>query len=545
MKPSGLLGTAALLLLPLAHGWSQGATNFEVALLGGARSLDPGDDRPAGALGARVGVSLRPELSIEAAGAYLRADSADGSVAYVPLHLQAVYAFGLGERSALLLGAGPSLHLFGSGEGDTRIGAGTLAGVRHDLTERGAVRLHLTADFVDDRPGLPAVDEVVVGVEAGLSYTFGPRRALPRGGVVLLAAPPEPALSRITAPIPAAWDGRLLRVGASPPSLGGEATHDHTMAHVHRLDSGPPRETERPLGILRTVARGTHVHAVASQSQSPLQTGPAPHLPPSRELLARTVARTVPVVRPGVIVAFTGDSVPPGWLPADGTRGTPDLRELYVVVRRDAVEPGVVGREAHDHSTAHTHTWASATPDTLSGLSYTVMNDRAPFPDPDLAAAPLHHRHPVREAAPWGGRSTAAAARPPTVRVRFIQAGPGARGMPAGALLPFAGDQVPLGWTAWTRHGENPALDRFLIGTADPAAVGTLFGSEIHTHGAPHAHGLLLLPEPDARIEGRRHVAPAVALAGHGHPATAELAPETGPATHVPPYVSLRFIRKN
>jgi hypothetical protein len=367
--------------------------------------------------------------------------------------------------------------------------------------------------------------------------------ALPNGSVILLRAP-SASLEPATRAIAPEWDGRLLRVSESAPSLGGEATHVHAMPHRHEATSGPASHPVKPFGLSMVGAKATHVHALMSTSHTPLATGPGNNVPPARELHARLMARSLLHVRPGVIVAYVGTDVPRGWALCDGTAGTPDLRDLYVVMRRESPDANSVGADLHQHEVSHGHAWSSAPPNPELGRNFAFLNDPAPPADPNIQVSRLDHQHAVAEDRPYTGQTEPLRVRPPSVRVRFIQALDGARGMPRGALLPFVRDDVPLGWTGWTRIGDVEVIGRFLLATADITQLGSTLGSEGHHHTFSHSHDVELRPDPSPPIGGRVHVGPEVAASDHGHRAHAELRVDTGPAVHLPPHVSLRFIRK-
>src|SRR5579871_3573320 len=129
--------------------------------------------------------------------------------------------------------------------------------------------------------------------------------AVPRHSLVLSTAPLRQVEKKVR-PIPANWDGRILRVGDGAPMTGGEASHTHSFAHRHSLTSGPSTTSERPLGLTSTGVSATHVHLIESQSQSVLQTGPATNIPPSRELLGFIARKSFRHVTSRMIVGFSG-----------------------------------------------------------------------------------------------------------------------------------------------------------------------------------------------------------------------------------------------
>lgn len=49
-------------------------------------------------------------------------------------------------------------------------------------------------------------------------------------------------------------------------------------------------------------------------------------------------------VASGIIIMWSGSSIPPGWILCDGTGGTPDLRGRFVVGAGNSYNPGATGR---------------------------------------------------------------------------------------------------------------------------------------------------------------------------------------------------------
>lgn len=56
-------------------------------------------------------------------------------------------------------------------------------------------------------------------------------------------------------------------------------------------------------------------------------------------------------------------SIPPGWKLCDGTAGTPDLRNRFIIAAGDTFDPGDAGgSNTHTHnftSDGHFHTWTA------------------------------------------------------------------------------------------------------------------------------------------------------------------------------------------
>jgi len=371
--------------------------------------------------------------------------------------------------------------------------------------------------------------------------------AVPRKSLLLVTAPPPHAEKEVR-PIPVDWDGRILQIGAGVPSTGGEASHSHSFAHRHTLTSGPATASDRPLGLTNTGASATHVHLIESQSQSALQTGPASNIPPSRELLGFIARKAFRHVKPGMIVGFTGAAPPVGWQLCDGNNGSPDLRGLYLMLRRDQRTDSQQGENAPRHDASHSHTWGVAVTDPQVGTNWGFWGGPAPVPQSDFNIATLTHTHAGSEPTGWVGQTDADTAppRPPSISVTFIQATPAARKMTAGALIPFTGDSIPGGWSAWTLQSGTNVSGKFPVGATADRPAGTTFGSASHTHKVTMTHTVTVTAPADAGTGVRRGDAPAMALAAHTHTASSKDSQpvETGPASQIPPFVAVRFIVK-
>jgi hypothetical protein len=367
--------------------------------------------------------------------------------------------------------------------------------------------------------------------------------ALPRHSLLLENRAADSGVAAFTRPIPETWDGRLLRVGSGPTTLGGEATHAHAFAHVSQGPSGPASVGYAPLGITESAAAMGHVHLLVSQSQSPSVTGPASNLPPARALLALVVTKSQLHPIPGEIVGYLGDDVPKGWVLCNGQNGAPDMQGLYVALRRGGV-PGVVGADTHQHDATHAHGWGVAVPDPKVGTNLALHLDTYPAQHPTRAASPVSHTHAAAEPVAAAATTSAERVRPPTFEIRFIQATAAVRKMPIGAIVGFDGGSAPLGWSSWTAFADTPVTGRFLAGSTTAHAGGT-FGTETHTHTFSASHHVVLVPGATGVAKDVEQAAPPVAASDHAH--TADIA-ETGTtqaASHIPPFVAMTFLIKN
>jgi hypothetical protein len=371
--------------------------------------------------------------------------------------------------------------------------------------------------------------------------------AVPRHSLLLSTAPLLHAEKKVR-PIPADWDGRILQIGDGLPVTGGEASHIHSFAHRHSLTSGPATASDRPLGLTNTGASATHVHLVESQSQSTLQTGPATNIPPSRELLGSIARKSFLHVWPGLIVGFIGTAPPVGWQLCDGSNGSPDLRGLYLMLKRDRRTDSQQGENAPRHDASHSHTWGVAATDSQVGTNWGFFGGPNPVAQPDFNVAGLSHTHTASEPEGWSGQTDVddVPPRPPSMAVTFIQATATARKMPAGALIAFTGESIPGGWSSWTAQGGTNVIGRFPVGPTTDRPAGTAFGLASHRHKVTMTHTIVVAASADVGTGVRRDDAPAMAVAAHTHAASSRdpIPVETGPASQIPPFVAVRFIVK-
>src|SRR5690606_27135742 len=113
------------------------------------------------------------------------------------------------------------------------------------------------------------------------------------------------------------WDGRWVRQGpdSGVPTLGGEATHIHSISHLHAGISEKTLDTAQPLGLQRDLVAGaSHTHAIKSLETSRGTSGSHSNLPPSIELIGVIAERSHTSVPSRVIVAYMGEHIPDGWV---------------------------------------------------------------------------------------------------------------------------------------------------------------------------------------------------------------------------------------
>ena len=96
---------------------------------------------------------------------------------------------------------------------------------------------------------------------------------------------------------------------------------------------------------------------------------------------------TYSIVPSGIIVMWSGSSIPSGWHLCDGTNNTPDLRDRFIVGSGNQYSTGDTGGAESvtlqtAHLPAHTHTFSSSTD--LAGShthSYLSANNYSGYPD--------------------------------------------------------------------------------------------------------------------------------------------------------------------
>jgi len=241
-----LAGAIALMVATPAI--AQQAGTVEIGGFGRYSRFDPHlhfNDRFGG--GGRLGVFVVNDLAIEADGSYTETRSQGGAlIRAIPVHARLVYNLPFGDAGAFLLGAGYTRQLFRGSYGETKSGAGGLAGFRIGTGGIVSFRLDATADYIPKPesntlpPQLAGITQssynLHLGAQAGLSILIGAHRSHDQDhdGVPdkLDRCPNTPAGERVDAsgcPLPKDSDGdgvpdNLDRCPNTPPGTPVDAT---------------------------------------------------------------------------------------------------------------------------------------------------------------------------------------------------------------------------------------------------------------------------------------------------------------------------------
>ena len=182
-------GFGSLLLAAASVGsaLAQRAGTVELGVFGRFTSFDHDlNFRDRLGIGARVGAFVASNLAVEGDGSYTSTQGQGKDlIRSIPLHARLVYHAPIGERYALLIGAGYTRNLFRKDYRETRSGVGGVLGVRF---ARGpfALRLEATGDYIPTAesnflpPQEPGVNQAKSNWhwsgQAGGSYRIGGRR---------------------------------------------------------------------------------------------------------------------------------------------------------------------------------------------------------------------------------------------------------------------------------------------------------------------------------------------------------------------------------
>ncbi len=125
-------------------------------------------------IGARVGVFLRPVLSLEVSGSYAQTGDSVRSVSYFPLAMFAMLHVSLGDDIALLLAPGYVHTSYGKDANRSDDGFASLVGLSFQASRRIGIRVDGRVDFFGS-PSNGAGNNFNYRLNAGLSFFFGKR----------------------------------------------------------------------------------------------------------------------------------------------------------------------------------------------------------------------------------------------------------------------------------------------------------------------------------------------------------------------------------
>jgi len=98
---------------------------------------------------------------------------------------------------------------------------------------------------------------------------------------------------------------------------------------------------------------------------------------------------TSPAIPTGGIIIWSGStgSIPSGWLLCDGTNGTPDLRDRFIVGAGNTYAVNATGGSADAIVVTHTHTATSTSVVTDPGHTHNIQNQNQGTVDSELQSA--------------------------------------------------------------------------------------------------------------------------------------------------------------
>ena len=187
-----------------------------------------------------------------------------------------------------------------------------------------------------------------------------------------------------------------------------------------------------------------------------------------------------PVPMPnGLIVAWTGSlaEVPSGWAVCDGSDGTPDLRDRFVLGLGAGAPGETGGSDAHDHGAESDETSLTTGTASPGGRSCSYPGCWC-----TMKAYTASHSHDFTH----GHTMAEDTMLPPYYEVIYLM-NTGADALPSSAVLAWSrtDDALSDDWEVCDGLGVCPDLrDRFLKGAPDGADAGETGGAETHDHMA-------------------------------------------------------------
>jgi hypothetical protein len=120
---------------------------------------------------------------------------------------------------------------------------------------------------------------------------------------------------------------------------------------------------------------------------------------------APTITSGGGIIPSGGIIIWSGaaDAIPSGWLLCNGSSGTPDLRNRFVVGAGSTYAVGATGGSADAITVAHTHTATSTSTVTDPGHTHNLkMGGGGPGPGPSEVASSNNSNYPNIQSATTG-----------------------------------------------------------------------------------------------------------------------------------------------
>ncbi len=296
-------------------------------------------------------------------------------------------------------------------------------------------------------------------------------------------------------------------------------THDHgftstaSLSHTHqygRPTQGVGASTGGVGPMIRygsmtgtnTVSQ-SHGHSISSTGTGSCETDETEDiLPPYYSLAYIKKLNNDPTIPIGLIVMWSGDieDIPSGWEYCNGSNGTPDLREKFIlgVELEDPGDTGGSETHTHDYSDVYSHSHGMES----RGYSHShgvyaypagVAPNVWPLTPVTVGAASIQntgghdqaHSHSISLAGQPTCTTQSSSHVPPYSTVAYIMNTEVTIGLPMGVISYWSAaiSSIPIGWDQC--DGTDGTLDlrnRFARGSSVGEPIGTLGGSATHTH---------------------------------------------------------------
>jgi len=429
----------------------------------------------------------------------------------------------------------------------------------------------------------------------GLNWLTSPQRKYPVviDATIVAASGIIVAWSGTAASIPSGWsrdtnlDGKYL-LGASVGigSTGGSTTHTHNVpnhthsqgSHTHTAAVGAASsgvqttsDTSSPARVRDTHSHSTSVTSTqASMNTASVTLNETSNDPPYYEVIwIQSQGSTG--ISSSAIAFFNSPFPPAGWIQANGSDGSPDLRGKFLKGAASGNNAGGTGgslththnNSPHSHNNTHTHTvsWGASSANEINGGS-----------GGGAVSCDDTHTHSgsggsSSDANPPNTGSTSvtinpASSEPPYKSLMAIQnKSAGDYDVPKGIIAAWTGsvDDIPSGWELCNGSNNTPNLTDYFIKVAnDSIGIGSTGGSVGHNHTAQshthtHNHTHTITTGTASCSRDYPIATPAyIARSGHTHPITLNTNSPTIEATTItvdttsdtrPPYFKVAFIQ--